>query len=69
MKFRNIAMMALAFLSMDKMASQTFNETKSTKQAFKGTLFENVNIGNNPIYHPTKSQQIKRKRLLARKNK
>jgi len=42
-------------------------ETNSFKESFQGTYFENVNVGNNPIYYQTKSQKIKRARFLARK--
>lgn len=63
MKFRAIAMMALAFARMDKLASKTLKDTGSYKEAFKGTMFQNVNVGNNPFYSPTRSQKIKSKRL------
>jgi len=63
MKFRQFALMALAFAGMDKATSNILHETGSYKEAFKGTMFQNVNVGNNPFYTPTKSQQIKSKRL------
>jgi hypothetical protein len=67
MKFRALAMMALAFAGLDKNMQQSLKETNSFKESFQGTYFENVNVGNNPIYYPTKSQKIKRARFLARK--
>ena len=67
MRFKLLTMMAIAFLQNDKNAQKTLKETGSKKEAFKGTMFEYVNLGNNPIYIPSKSQQIKRKRMLARK--
>jgi len=68
MKFRSIALMALAFAGFDKAAQKTIAETNSYKEAFKGTRFQNVNVGNNPIFHPSKSMQINRKRRLKRIN-
>lgn len=63
MKFRALAMMALAFVSQDKYAQERLLESNSYKKALSGTVFQNVNVGNSPIYIPTKSQQIKSKRL------
>lgn len=50
MKFRQIAMMALAFAGLDKSASQVLESTNSYKEALHGTRFQNVNVGNNPIF-------------------
>ncbi len=67
MKFRVFAMMALKFLGVDKVASQRVAESGSYKKGLEGTYFANANIENNPIYFPSKKQQIKRKRMLAKK--
>ena len=67
MRFKVLALMALAFASMDARTKEAVQETNSFKKSFQGTMFENVNVGNNPIYHQTRSQKIKRKRFLASK--
>lgn len=67
MKFRALAMMALAFASFDKNVQEQLKETNSFKKSLEGTYYSNVNVGNNPIYIPSKSQKIKRARFLARK--
>jgi hypothetical protein len=64
MKFRSIALMALAFAGMDKSVSAKVSSGSSYKQALLGTQFSNVNVGNNPIFFPSKTMKINRKRLL-----
>jgi len=64
MRFRGIMMMALSFLG----TSEVFKQTGDSTKALADTQFRNVNLGESPIYHPSKSQKIKRKRFLARKN-
>lgn len=64
MRFRSIALMALAFAGMDKSVNAKVQSGSSYKQALSGTQFAYVNVGNNPIFFPSKTMQINRKRLL-----
>ena len=59
-------MMAAAFLQFDKKAQETLKETKDYKKALAVGGFQNVNIGNNPIYFPSKTMKINRARRLKR---
>ena len=68
MKYRAFAMMAMMFALTDKNAQKVLSETNSYKEALHGSRFQNVNVGNNPIYRQTRSQKIKSKRL-AKLNK